>query len=161
MTTTTRPGLAYDDAGNLLIDVRGPRFGAAITTLVLATALVIQGPVGVALVAFQTAMFAISTFAGLAWSPYGSLFRVVKRRLDLGPPPETELEGPPRFAQLCGFVVAGIGVVAFALGGADAVVGWVAVGIVLALSSLLALTGICVGCELYLVGARLRARGAA
>ena len=82
MNATTRPGLAYDDAGNLLIDVRGPRFGAAITTAVLATALVVQGPVGVALVAFQVAMFAISTVAGLAWSPYGSLFRIVKRRLD-------------------------------------------------------------------------------
>lgn len=161
MNATTRPGLAYDDAGNLLIDVRGPRFGAAITTAVLATALVVQGPVGVALVAFQVAMFAISTVAGLAWSPYGSLFRIVKRRLDLGPPPETELEGPPRFAQLCGLIVAGIGLAAFAVAGVDAVVGWVAVGLVLALSSLLALTGICVGCELYLVGVRLRARGAA
>lgn len=161
MTATTRPGLAHDDAGNLLIDVRGPRFGAAITTLVLATALVVQGPVGVALVAFQVAMFSISTFAGLAWSPYGTLFRIVKRRFDLGPPPETELEGPPRFAQLCGFVVAGIGLIAFVVAGSGAVVGWIATGVVLALSSLLALTGICVGCELYLVGARLRARGSA
>ena len=41
-------------------------------------------------------------------------------------------------------------------------IGWIAVGVVLALSALLALTGICVGCELYLAGQRLvRARGQA
>jgi hypothetical protein len=146
--------LATDDQGRLLIDVRGPRFGAAITTVVLATALVVQGPVGIALVAWQWLAFAIATVAGLRFSPYGNLFRVVKARLDLGPPPETEPEGPPRFAQACGLAVATVALAAFALGATT--VGWVAVGVVLALSALLALTGICVGCELYLVGQRLR-----
>jgi hypothetical protein len=153
--------LARDEHGNLLIDVRGPRFGAAITTAVLATALVIQGSVGVGLVAWQWLAFAISTVFGLAWSPYGNLFRFVKRRADLGPPPATELEGPPRFAQACGLAVATVALVAFAVGGTGSVVGWIAVGVVLALSALLALTGICVGCELYLVGQRLKARGQA
>jgi hypothetical protein len=151
--------LARDDQGALIIDVRGPRFGAAITSLVLATALVIQGPVGLALVAWQWVAFGISTFAGLAWSPYGNVFRVVKRRFDLGPPPETEPEGPPRFAQACGFAGATVALVLFALGATGA--GWVAVAVVLALSVLLATTGICVGCELYLVGRRLRAKGGA
>jgi hypothetical protein len=91
--------------------------------------------------------------AGLAWSPYGNLFRVLKRRVDLGPPPATEPEGPPRFAQACGLLVATVALVLFAVGAATA--GWVAVGVVLALSTLLAATGICVGCELYLVGQRL------
>ncbi len=154
-----RPNLAYDGDGNLLIDVRGPRFSAAITMTLLAIALVVQGPVGTAIVAWQVLAFAIATFAGLAWSPYGNLFRIVKKRLDLGPPPEVEAEGPPRFAQLCGFVVAGGGLVALLAGATT--VGWVLVGIVLALSTLLALTGICVGCELYLVGERLKARGGA
>ena len=49
----------------------------------------------------------------------------------------------------------------FALGGTGSLAAWIAVGIVLALSTLLALTGICVGCELYLLGQRLRARGSA
>lgn len=149
--------LAYDEQGGLLIDVRGPRFGAAVTTVVLAVALVVQGAAGVALVAWQVAVFAVATFAGLAWSPYGNLFRFVKRRLDLGPPPETEPEAPPRFAQACGFVFAGLGLVAL-LAGAD-LVGWILVGVVLALSTLLATTGLCVGCELYLLGRRLRSRG--
>lgn len=135
------------------IDVRGPRFGAAVTTVVLAVAVVLQLEW---LAAFQTAVFAVSTFGGLRWSPYGNLFRFLKRRLDLGPPPETEPEGPPRFAQLCGFVVTAAGLVAF-LAGAQ-LVGWVLVGIVLALSTLLATTGLCVGCELYLLGRRAWSR---
>jgi hypothetical protein len=151
-----RDHLAYADDGTLLIDVRGPRFGAALTTLVLAVALVVQGPVGTALVAFQWVVFAVSAVAGLAWSPYGNLFRLLKRRFDLGPPPATEPEGPPRFAQVCGLLVASIALVLFALGASIA--GWVAVGVVLALSTLLAATGICVGCELYLVGQRLTRR---
>lgn len=155
-----RPNLAYDDAGNLVVDVRGPRFGAAITMIVLAVALVVQGGVGIGLVAWQWVAFTISTFAGLAWSPYGNVFRFVKRRFELGPPPETEPEGPPRFAQACGWAVTTIALVLFAAGATTA--GWVAVGVVLALSALLALTGFCVGCELYLVGQRLRTgRGAA
>jgi hypothetical protein len=147
-------GLAHDDAGNLLIDVRGPRFGAAITTAVLAAAIVLQGAVGVGLVAWQVTVFAVSTFAGLAWSPYGTVFRWAKRRFDLGAPPAVEHEGPPRFAQACGLAVAGAGLLALLAGATT--IGWVLVGVVLALSTLLATTGICVGCELYLVGARLR-----
>lgn len=148
--------LARDEHGALVIDVRGPRFGAAITSVVLATALVVQGPVGLALVSWQWLAFAISTFAGLAWSPYGHVFRIVKRRMDLGPPPATEPEAPPRFAQACGFAVSTVGLLLLLAGATTA--GWIAVGVVLALSVLLATTGLCVGCELYLVGQRLRAR---
>lgn len=145
--------LARDADGRLLIDVRGPRFGAAITTVVLATALVVQGGIGMALVAWQVAVFAIAAIAGLAWSPYGNLFRFLKRRLDLGPPPATEPEAPPRFAQACGLAVSGVGLVLLLTGAT--VAGWIAVGVVLALSALLTTTGICIGCELYLVGQRI------
>ncbi len=148
--------LATDAEGRLLIDVRGPRFSAAITAIVLATAVIVQGPVGVALLAWQWLMFTIATFAGLRYSPYGQVFRFVKRRFDLGPPPATEGEGPPRFAQFCGFAVTSVALILLAAGAVTA--GWIASGAVLALSLLLALTGLCVGCELYLVGQRLRAR---
>lgn len=137
-----------------MIDVRGPRFAASITTAVLATALVVQGTVGTALVAWQVFAFAVAAIGGLRRSIYGNLFRLLKRRLDLGPPPEVEPEGPPRFAQWCGLVFAGGGLVALLVGAT--LVGWVLVGVVLALSALLALTGFCVGCELYLVIQRLR-----
>ena len=152
-SATDRRATAAPDA---LIDVRGPRFGAAITTVVLAVALVVQGPVGTALVAWQVSAFALATFLGLRWSPYGAVFRLVKRSLGLGPPPEVEPAAPPRFAQLCGLVVAGGGLVALLLG--VTTLGWVLVGTVLALSTLLASTGLCIGCELYLLGARLRGR---
>lgn len=157
----TGQGLALDADGRLLIDVRGPRFGAAITTIVLGTALVVQGEVGIGLVAWQWLAFAISTVAGLRYSPYGNLFRWVKRRFDLGPAPATEPEAPPRFAQACGLVVASVGLLGLALGAAT--LGWAAVAVVLALSLLLATTGICVGCELHVLGTRLlsSARGRA
>lgn len=150
--------LAYDDQGRLLIDVRGPRFAASLTTLVLGSALVVGGTVGTVLVAWQTFAFAVAALAGLRWSIYGNLFRFVKHRFDLGPPPETEAEAPPRFAQTCGLIFAGGGLVALLAGATT--LGWVLVGIVLALASLLALTGFCVGCELYLVGQRLLHRQA-
>lgn len=150
------PSGLHDEHGNLLVDVRGPRFGAAVTTVVLAVALVLQGPIGTALLAWQVVVFGIGTIAGLAWAPYGILFRVLRRRLRWGPPRVVEPEPPPRFAQLCGLVVAGAGLAAV-LAGAPTL-GWVLVGVVLALSTLLATTGLCVGCELYLVLVRLRSR---
>ncbi len=148
--------LVTDDRGRLVVDVRGPRFGATLTTVVLAAALVVQGPTGIGLVVWQWVVFAVSAVAGLAWSPYGRVFRWVKRRAGLGPPPATEAEGPPRFAQACGLAVLSVGLVLFAAGAT--VAGWIAVAVVLALSALLATTGLCIGCELYLVGQRLRAR---
>ncbi len=149
--------LATDEQGRLIIDVRGPRFSATITSLVLGAALVIQGSAGIALVAWQWVAFGIAAIGGLRWSLYGRLFRWVKRRFELGPPPATEPEAAPRFAQLCGFAVASFALALFALGLATA--GWIAVGVVLALSVLLASTGICVGCELYVVGRKILARG--
>lgn len=143
-----------DPEGGLLIDVRGPRFSAAITLTVLAAALIFQLEW---LVALQALVFAVSAFLGLRWSPYGNLFRFLKRRLDLGPPREVEAEAPPRFAQFAGFLVTAGALVAFGL--KAELVGWILVGVVIALASLQAFTGICIGCELYLLGQRLRARG--
>ena len=154
-TATDARGLVYDAAGRLIIDVRGPRFGAAITSAVLATALLVQGGVGTALVVWQWAMFAVAAVLGLRHSVYGNLFRLVKRRLDLGPPPATEPEAGPRFAQACGLAVLTVALVALALGATT--VAWLAVGTVLALSLLLASTNVCIGCLLYGVIARMPA----
>lgn len=136
------------------IDVRGPRFSAAITFVVLVAAVVLQSPW---LVALQVAVFAVAALAGLRWSPYGNVFRFLKRRLGWGPPPATEPEAPPRFAQLMGLLFTGAGLVAI-LAGADGL-GWGLVLVVVALSGLLAATGLCVGCELYILGRRLRSGG--
>jgi hypothetical protein len=154
-TTEPTTGLVYDAAGRLIIDVRGPRFGAAITSIVLASALLTQGRIGVALVVWQWTMFAIAAVAGLRYSVYGNLFRSIKRRFALGPPPQTEPEAGPRFAQACGLAVLTVALIALAL---DAtVLAWGSVAVVLSLSLLLASTNVCIGCLLYGVISRLPA----
>lgn len=136
----------------LQIDVRGPRVGAAITFLVLVTAYLLDSP---ALLALQVLVFAISAIAGLRWSPYGNLFRLAKRRFpQIGPPPATEPEAGPRFSHTMGLLFTGAGL-ATILAGATTL-GWALVLVVVALSGLLAATGICVGCEMYALGQRLR-----
>jgi hypothetical protein len=135
----------------LTIDVRGPRFSAALTFAVLVTAYLTGSTL---LLALQVGVFAVAAIAGLRWSPYGNLFRLLKRRLDLGPPPATEPEAGPRFSQLMGLLFTGAGLIAM-LSGAQGL-GEALVLIVVALSALLASTGICVGCEMYALGQRLR-----
>jgi hypothetical protein len=122
---------------------------------VLAIALVVQGTVGTALIVWQWAMFAIAAVFGLRHSVYGNLFRLIKRRFDLGPPPATEPEAGPRFAQACGLAVLSAALVAAALSASTVV--WVSAGVVLVLSLLLASTDICIGCLLYGVIARMPA----
>ncbi|HVM00617.1 MAG TPA: DUF4395 domain-containing protein [Egibacteraceae bacterium] len=131
------------------IDVRGPRFSAALTFLVLAAAFLTQSA---ALLAFQVAVFAVAALAGLRWSPYGNVFRFLKRRLDWGPPPATEPEAGPRFSQLMGLIFTGAGLAAVLTGATT--LGWGLVLVVVALSGLLAATGLCVGCEVYAIGRR-------
>lgn len=143
------------------IDVRGPRFSAALTFTVLTAAFLLRdaGAVGVALLGVQVAVFAVAAIAGLRWSPYGNVFRFLKRRLDLGPPPATEPEAGPRFSQLMGLLFSGAGLIAVLAGAVGT--GWGLVLIVVALSGLLAATGLCVGCEVHAIGRRLLTRGSA
>jgi Domain of unknown function (DUF4395) len=133
----------------MTVDVRGPRFSAWVTSLVLAVALLTASGV---LVAVQAAVFAVGAFAGLRNSPYGALFRrfVAPR---LGPVREREAEAPARFAQLVGFVFAAVGAAGFLLGAPA--VGFVATGLALVAALLNAATGFCLGCELYLTARRV------
>ena len=137
--------------GGLLIDVRGPRFSAALTFVVLSIAYLTRSPI---VLGWQVLVFAVAAIAGLRWSPYGNIFRLLKRKLDLGPPPATEPEAGPRFSQLAGLIFTGGGLIAIATGRPG--LGWVAVLIVVGLSGLLAATGLCVGCEIHALGRRLR-----
>jgi hypothetical protein len=130
------------------IDVRGPRFAAWVTAVVLAIALILGNGT---LVAVQAVVFAVGAFAGLRYAPYGVLFRIlVSPRL--GPAREREPEAPPRFAQLVGFVFAVVGAVGYLLGAP--VLGAVATGFALIAALLNAATGFCLGCELYLIARR-------
>jgi hypothetical protein len=132
-----------------MIDVRGPRFSAWVTSAVLAVALLTASGV---LVAVQAAVFAVGAFAGLRYAPYGVLFRtVVAPRL--GPVREREPEAPARFAQLVGVVFAVVGAAGLLLGAPA--VGFVATGGALVAALLNAATGFCLGCELYLTARRV------
>lgn len=133
------------------IDPRGPRFAAALTTVVLAVAL-LTGNVWVLLA--QAIVFAIGAGLGAHRTPYGLAFRrLVRPRL--APPAELEDPAPPRFAQLVGLVVTGVALVAAAAGVGAAVE--IGAGLALVAAFLNAAFGLCLGCELYLVLHRLRA----
>jgi hypothetical protein len=131
-----------------LIDVRAPRFAAALTSVVLAVALLTGSGW---LVAAQAVVFAVGALAGLRRSPYGLLFRtLVAPRL--APVREREPEAPPRFAQLVGLLFAVVGTAGYLLGAP--VLGAVATGFALVAALLNAATGFCLGCELYLIARR-------
>ncbi|GAA1476871.1 DUF4395 domain-containing protein [Nocardioides aestuarii] len=138
---------------NPQIDPRGARVAAALTSLVLAVVLLTApGPLALALLAAQTAVFAIGAVSGVQHTPYSLLFRTLLRPR-LGPPAELEDAAPPRFAQAVGLGFASVGLVALAAGATT--VGLVAVGFALAAALLNATTGFCLGCELYLLTKRV------
>ena len=140
------------------VDPRGLRVAATITSVLLAVALVTPQPVAVTLLAIQAVIFAVSTFAGLQYSPYSVFFRrVVRPRLS--PPAELEDSRPPTFAQLVGLVFLVAALVAYAAGAATA--GLVATAFALVAAVLNASIGLCLGCELYLAGRRLGLGGSA
>jgi hypothetical protein len=144
--------LKNDDVAKIYIDARGPRFGATITTIVLAVALVTQNKW--VLVA-QGLVFLIGAVKGPQFTPYGLIFKsIVKPRLKGVAP--TEDVRPPRFAQAVGFgfaLVAAIG----ALAGADLVF-TIAVGMALAAAFLNAAFNYCLGCEMYLLLVRFTSK---
>ena len=135
---------------NIEIDARGPRFSAALTTIVLALALV-TGWVWVAL--FQAVVFAIGATKGPQFTPYAFIFRkLIKPRLKS--PLRTEDVRPPKFAQSIGLLFALVALVGSATG--TPVVFTVAIAAALAAAFLNAAFDFCLGCQIYLLLARLR-----
>ena len=138
------------------IDSRGPRFGGAITTVVLAVALITVGsPLSDVLVAWQTLVFGLGAIVGLHAQPYGILYRkVIGPRL--APPQVLEDAAPPRFAQAVGLIFMLVALVSIIAGAT--LVAAIAIGFALAAAFLNAAFDFCLGCEMYLLGARLRHR---
>ncbi len=138
------------------VDVRGPRFAAWVTTAVLVITLAVSAasPQAAAVIlGVQAIVFAIGAVGGPRKHPYGRLFaRVVAPRL--GPVTEREPVAPLKFAQLVGLVFALAGVAAFAAGAF--LIGVVATAAALTAAFLNAAFGICLGCQLYPLAARLR-----
>jgi hypothetical protein len=140
----------------MTIDARGPRFGAVITTVVLAVVLITAGvshAVAGWLLLAQALVFAVGALAGLRYAPYGQIYRhLIRPRL--GPAVKTEPEAPPRFAQGVGMVFAGIGVIGFAVG--VPALGIVFAAFALAAAFLNAAFDYCLGCQMYLLIQRIR-----
>ena len=140
------------------IDARGPRFGAGITTVVLALA-VIAGPhaLGTTIMAWQAMVFGLGSVVGLQAQPYGRIYTaLVKPRLS-GPVP-LEAPEPPRFAQTVGLVFALVALLG-SLAGSPALF-TAAAALALAAAFLNAAFDYCLGCETYLLIQRLRQRAA-
>lgn len=138
------------------IDPRGPRFGASITSLVLIAAIVlVSTPVGVVLVAWQTVVFGLGALVGLHAQPYGALYRaLVQPRL----PRPTELEDAagPRFAQAVGFGMLALALVSLLLGAT--LLATVLLAFALVAAFLNAAFGLCLGCEIRVLGLRVLSR---
>ena len=150
--STAAAGAGAGTAKRAGIDPRGPRFGAAITAVVLLTviflALVGASVAALALLTVQTAVFAWGTVAGVARHPYGWIYKTLVRPR-LGPPAGLEDPAPPTFAQGVGLVVALTGVL-LGLAGVTAAVPLAAAAAFVA-AFLNAAFDYCLGCQLYLL----------
>lgn len=136
-----------------LLDPRGPQLNAVLTSVVLAVSLLTApGAVGVMLLALQAVLFAAGVVLGVQRTPAAWLFRrVVRPRL--APPAHLEDPRPPRFAQAVGLAFTVVGLAGYLLGAPT--LGLLATGFALVAALLNAVFGLCLGCELYLLGRRL------
>ncbi len=135
-----------------VIDARGPRFGAAITTVVFAAALATHNAW---FIIAQAIVFAIGAFKGPQYTPYAYIYKFAVKPFLKGAVP-TEDVRPPQFAQSVGLLFA-IVAIAGALLDIDAVVIG-AVSMALGAAFLNAAFNFCLGCEIYLLLLRARAK---
>ena len=135
-----------------LIDARGPRYTAAITTMVLSAALVTESNL---IIGFQFAVFLSAVLFGLRRSFYGFIYRnLIQPRLS-GPVP-SENEAAPRFAQLVGALFAAIALLGGLTGNTTLFL--IATSFALGAAFLNAAFGFCLGCQFYLILLRAKSR---
>jgi len=128
-----------------LIDARGPRYTAALTTLVLSAAIITESNL---IIGFQFTVFLSAVIFGLRRSIYGFLYRnLIQPRLK-GPVP-SEYESAPRFAQLIGALFALTALIGGLTG--NTAVFLITTGFALAAAFLNAAFGFCLGCQIYLL----------
>ena len=137
------------------VDARGPRFVAWVTTAVLVAVILtaaVSASGAAVLLGAQAAVFGFGAWLGPRKHAYGLLFgRLIAPRL--GPAVAKEPAAPLKFAQLVGLGFAAAGVVGFAAG--IEMLGLIATGLALVAALLNAAFGICLGCQLYPLVARL------
>jgi hypothetical protein len=136
----------------VLIDARGPRYSAAITSFVLALALITESSY---VIGFQFAVFLSAVLFGLRRSIYGFIYRnLIQPRLK-GPVP-SEDQRAPRFAQLIGALFAFVALLGGVTG--NSAVFLIATSFALGAAFLNAAFGFCLGCQIYLILVRLTKR---
>jgi hypothetical protein len=139
-----------------VVDVRGPRFAAWITTAVLVITLIVSAlnpPAGAVVLGLQALVFGIGAAGGPRRHPYGRVFATaVAPRL--GPVTEREPVPPLKFAQLVGLIFAVVGAAGLVAGAF--LIGVIAAAAALVAAFLNAAFGICLGCQIYPLVARLR-----
>ena len=136
----------------VLIDARGPRYSAGITSLVLSLALITES---VYIIGFQFAVFLSAVLFGLRKSIYGFIYRgLIQPRLS-GPVP-SEDQRAPRFAQLIGALFAFVALLGGITG--NSAVFLIATSFALSAAFLNAAFGFCLGCQIYLILVRLTKR---
>ena len=132
-----------------VIDARAPRVNQSVVGLVSLIALATGWWALLLLLAAQLAIGL--TFGRRYCLPCLLYFEVIQPRLGEGP---IEDSRPPRFANIVGCVFLGAASLAYALGAVA--LGATLAAIVAALALLAATTGLCVGCEMYRLAARIR-----
>ncbi len=144
--------ITNNSKAQVFIDARGPRYSAAITTTVLALALITESNY---LIGFQFAVFLSAVLFGLRKSIYGFIYRnLIQPRLS-GPVP-SENEAAPRFAQLIGALFAFVALLGGVTG--NTAVFLTATSFALVAAFLNAAFGFCLGCQMYLLLVRFKSK---
>jgi hypothetical protein len=145
----TPPRTAHPYRDLDVIDARAPRFNQATVGIVSLLAVVTGWWPLLALLALQLGIGL--RFGRRYCLPCVAYFELVQPRVGEGP---IEDSRPPKFANQIGFVVLSAATLA-SLAGLTGL-GTVLASLVAGLALLAAATGLCVGCEMYRIGARLR-----
>jgi hypothetical protein len=133
-----------------IIDARGPRFGAAITTVVFAAALATHNAW---FIVAQAVVFAIGAFKGPQYTPYAYIYKFAVKPFLKGEVPTEEVK-PPQFAQKVGLLFALVAIAGAIFDIEALVIG--AVAMALGAAFLNAAFNFCLGCEIYLLLLRAR-----
>ncbi len=140
-----------------MIDPRQPRLGQGITGATLLVGFLLDQPLVLPVLAL---VLAAASLGGPAINPYAWLFRGIRSAGWLGPPRKLEEAAPPRFSNTLGLVFLGAASLAYYVPAEPLrTVAWGLGLLVAGLALLAALTGLCVGCELYVFVRRLATRG--
>jgi hypothetical protein len=137
----------YDETA--VIDSRAPRTNQAVIGSLALLAFVLDAKWLIALLALQ---FILGLTLGRRWClPCVAYFELIQPRIGEG---RLEDSRPPRFANQIGAAFLSVATISFLAGAAT--FGWVLTLIVSTLALFSAMSGICLGCEMYVLIARAR-----